>query len=82
MTTLKKRSSVLESSGPALVWLYAGNDCPQCDNLLPFVEEAAGKLSSWGVSVTAVDVSKETKLRRDLSIPKGLPMMFKVRSGR
>eukprot|EP00752_Nemacystus_decipiens_P005852 g5286.t1 len=71
-------SDVLESSGPALVWLYAGADCPQCETLLPFVEGAAGKLSSWGVSVSAVDLSEETKLRRDLSIPKGLPMMFKV----
>ncbi|CAM9587116.1 unnamed protein product [Pylaiella littoralis] len=71
-------SSVLESSRPALVWLYAGADCPQCENLLPVVEEAAGKLSAWGVSVAAVDVSEETKLRRDLSIPRGLPMMFKV----
>lgn len=61
------------------MWLYAGADCPQCETLLPFVEEAAGKLSSWGVSVSAVDLSKEAKLRRDLSIPKGLPMMFKVR---
>lgn len=60
------------------MWLYAGADCPQCENLLPVVEEAAGKLSAWGVSVAAVDVSEETKLRRDLSIPRGLPMMFKV----
>lgn len=78
-TTLNdERSSVLESSTPQLVWLYAGDDCPQCETLLPFVEQAAGKLSSWGVSVAAVDLSKETKLRRDLSVPKGLPMMFKA----
>ncbi|CAN0309267.1 unnamed protein product, partial [Ectocarpus sp. 8 AP-2014] len=71
-------SSILKSNNPALVWLYAGADCPTCETILPAVEEAAGKLSSWGVSVAAVDLSKETKLRRDLSIPKGLPMMFKV----
>ncbi|CAB1111606.1 unnamed protein product [Ectocarpus sp. CCAP 1310/34] len=71
-------SSILESNSPALVWLYAGADCPNCETVLPAVEEAADKLSSWGVSVAAIDLSKEAKLRRDLSIPKGLPMMFKV----
>lgn len=74
----RRRSSILESNSPALVWLYAGADCPNCETVLPAVEEAADKLCSWGVSVAAVDLSKETKLRRDLSIPKGLPMMFKV----
>ncbi|CAN0082881.1 unnamed protein product, partial [Hapterophycus canaliculatus] len=71
-------SSVLESSVPALVWFYDGSDCPQCDDLSSIVDTAARKLASWGVYVASVDVSKENKLRRDLSIPKGLPTMFKV----
>lgn len=78
---MPRHSSVLESTGPALVWFYDGTDCPQCEELAPIVDTASRKLSSWGVYVSSVDVSKETRLRRDLSIPKGLPMMFKVCGG-
>lgn len=72
------RSSVLESQKPALVWLYAGKDCEQCEQVSAMIEGAAPKLTSWGLSVVAVDISTETKLAKEMGVPKSVAMMFKV----
>lgn len=73
------RSSVLESQRPAVVWLYAGEYCDQCEEVAAMIEGAAPKLASWGLSVVAVDLSTETKLAKELGAPRSAAMMFKVR---
>ena len=67
-----------------MVMLYHGSDCrPQCEELSGMIETASEKLTSWGVSVGAVDLSTEPKLAKELGMRNSSPspMAFKVKRG-
>lgn len=66
---------MLESRTPATVWFFSPTECSQCGEIAKIYETAAKKLTAWGMTVGVVNVDEETKLAKELGVPKFPPYM-------